>query len=105
MTKTSQQAPSATHRAEIAAIAESMTNLIVQTALYPLQSMLAFNKAEESFNKAKQEAYLCCSVIDTASTENKSRANKATMAVITEMIHLKNDATDLIESEPYISPK
>lgn len=95
-----QEAPSALYRKQIANIAARMHDLTTQTILHPLRSMIAFHKAEKNFAEAKDQAYQCCSVMDTASAENEGRANHATTAVMTEMVNLKDDANDLIENEP-----
>lgn len=92
--------PSALYRKQIAHLSVRMHDLVTQTMLHPLRSMAAFHKAEKDFAEAEDEAYLCCSVMDTASIHNEERADNATTALMQEMIHLKNDASDLIENEP-----
>lgn len=77
-----------------------MWRLTTETALHPLRNMKAFNKVQENFIEAENEAYLCCSVMDTASIENEDRADNATTSVMKEMVHLRNDARHLIENEP-----
>ena len=93
-------APSALYRKQIGNIAARMWRLTTETALHPLRNMTAFSKLHRDFNEAEKEAYLCCSVMDTASIENEDRADNATTAVMTEMVHLRNNASDLIEKEP-----
>lgn len=93
-------APSALYRKHIRNIAARMWRLTTETALHPLRNMTAFSKVQKDFNNAENEAYLCCSVMDTASIENEDRAHNATTAVMAEMVHLRNDASDLIENEP-----
>lgn len=93
-------APSTLYRIQIRNITARMSGLISQTLLNPLRSMAAFDKTKEQFSEARGEALLCCGVMDTASIENEDRADHATTAIIREMVHLKNGASDLIENEP-----
>ncbi len=93
-------APSALYRKQISNIAARMWRLTTETALHPLRNMTAFSKVQQDFNEAEKEAYLCCSVMDTASVENEDRADNATTAVMAEMVHLRNNASSLIEKEP-----
>jgi hypothetical protein len=93
-------APSALYRTQIKNIAARMRDLVSQTVSSPLGDMTAFNKTEKDFDKAKDEALLCCSVMDTASIENRDRADNTTITIMQEMVHLRNDASDLIENEP-----
>jgi hypothetical protein len=92
--------PSALYRHQIRNIAAHMWRLTTETALHPLRNMMAFNKAQKEFDIAENEAYLCCSVMDSASIENEDRADNATTAIMEEMIQLRNEASGLIENEP-----
>lgn len=96
----SSDAPSALYRRQIQNIVTRMWRLTSETALNPLRNMTDFNKVQKDFGVAENEAYLCCSVMDTASIENEDRADHATTAVMAEMVQLRNDASDLIENEP-----
>lgn len=88
-------------RKQITNLAARMRYLTTQTILYPLRNMAAFNKASDSFDTLKDEAKLCCSVMDTAqSIESEQRAANSTISMMKEMVDLKNEATDLINEEP-----
>ncbi len=100
-TKDAQPPPSALYRRQIQNIAARMHTLIAQTALQPLRSMVAFNKAKKNFVATEDAANLCCSVMDSAkSFENEDKAGNATISLMTELVHLKNDASDLVKNEP-----
>lgn len=88
-------------RKQITNLAARMRYLTTQTILYPLRNMTAFNKASNNFDTLKNEAKLCCSVMDTAqSIESEQRAANSTVSMMKEMVDLKDKATDLINDEP-----
>ncbi len=93
--------PSGLYQQQIQNIGNCMQSLVAQSMLYPLQSMVAFNKIKKNFSQIESEAYLCCSVMDSArSIENEDRATHATFALMTELVHLKNNASALMKNEP-----
>jgi hypothetical protein len=99
MTKTNlSDAPSAIYRVQIGNIAARMRKLVAHTILHPLRDMTAFNKTEDNFKDAKDEALLCCSVMDNAPIKNEDGANNATAAIMQEMVHLRNDASSQINT-------
>lgn len=91
-------APSAIYRVQIGNIAARMRKLVAQTILHPLRDMASFNKTKDHFKNAKDEALLCCSVMDNASIINEDRANNATAAIMQQMVHLRNDASGQINT-------
>lgn len=91
--------PSALYRQQIRNLGARMWRLTTETALHPLYHMVAFNKIQKEFGAAENEAYLCCSIMDTASIRNEGRAESATTAIMAEMVHLKNNARDLMHNE------
>ena len=94
------EAPSALLRQQIKNISFRMRDIVATTILSPLRSMIGFNKVEANFAAAEGEAYLCCSVMDQSiSIESGERASNATHAVMTELVDLKNEASDLVDNE------
>ena len=92
--------PSALLRQQVKNISSRMRYIVGTTVLHPLRSMIGFNKVEANFDAAEREAYLCCSVMDQSqSIESSDRATNATHAVMTELIDLKSEASDLVENE------
>mgnify|MGYP000937944267 CR=1 FL=1 len=69
--------PSTLYRRQIKNIVGRMWRLTTETALHPLRNMTAFNQVQKDFVEAENEAYLCCSVMDTASIDNEVRADHA----------------------------
>ena len=94
------EAPSALLRQQVKNLSLRMREIVATTILHPLRSMAGFNRVEADFAKAEDEAYLCCSVVDqSTSIETGERASNATHAVMTELVDLKNEASDLVDNE------
>lgn len=93
-------APSALYRRQIANISFCMLDLCKSTSLVPLRNMTAFNQAKENFNRAKFNAYICCSRLDTASIEMADRADETLNSVMEEMVFFKNQASELVRLNP-----
>jgi len=92
---------SALYRKQIENIASNMRKLISQTLLKPLFDMARFTGVKETFLKTENEAYSNCTDLDAAhSIGDEDSASDAVMDSMTELVHLKNDARNLIEKEP-----
>ena len=91
--------PSALFRRQIRNITYRMDYFIDKMIFYPLHNMTAFNKASRRFAEVKDEAYLCCSVMDgSQSIEKGERATNATLSLMGTLVELKNEVTALIKN-------
>src|ERR1700744_1836811 len=91
---------SSLYRLQIENIGTCMGRFVSQTLFKPLQNMTAFTGIKEAFSKMKDDAFINCTHLDNAySVHDEDKASTATVVSMTQLIHLKNQARELIAKE------